>query len=304
MCVCDMFVEVCTSRTMQNRHSSLPAKPTTTSSQRPRLQPRTSLPTTLDAHGTLPTNHAHSLSPTPSPTPTPTATATPSRSRQLSEIEEEEERKSETHPNTPTQPASKSHSRRGSDSSRSGVGGGGEGERERGSRRDRERGRGTPRGKTGDGRGGRRRLSATELDTAGIQKARSRESLLQVEQDGTQSRPESPSAVSYHEYSRSPSLTPHHGDTKLDSPRSERRNIISKLRNALGDPPEGDTAEKVQSSSQREREADLESSLDYPAQITAAVGVATEEEEEEEEGGAVNVYSPLDTILTAMENET
>ena len=185
------------------------------------------------------------------------------------------------------------------------MGGGGEGERERGSRRDRERGRGTPRGKEGDGRGGRRRLSATELDTAGIQKARSRESLLQVDQDGTQSRPESPSAVSYHEYSRSPSLTPHHGDTKRDSPRSERRNIISKLRNALGDPPEGDTAEKAQSSSQREREADLETSLDYPAQITAAVGVTTEEEEEEEEeGGAVNIDSPLDTILTAMENET
>ena len=277
---------------MQNRHSSLPAK--TTTPQRTKLHQRTSLPATLDPHMTPPGSSTHSTSPTPSPTPTPThsATATPSRHRQLSEIEEEGagEKGSETNS------TSRKGARRGGDnSSRLGAG---------------------AQHKMAEGRAGARRQSVAELET--IKKARSRENLLQVEQPESQSRPESPSTVLHRDFSRSPSLTPQPEDARRDSPRTERRKIIGKLRKiALEDAAtaklDGDPAEKakpvgVSGSTQRsERETDLESSLDYTARISAAEAVGMTEgetEKEEEDSEYVNIDTPLTTILTAMESET
>ncbi|CAI8008893.1 hypothetical protein GBAR_LOCUS6050, partial [Geodia barretti] len=53
----------CVRQATQNRHSSLPTKSTTTSLQRARHTPRTSLPASLEN----PSSRASSLSPTPTP---------------------------------------------------------------------------------------------------------------------------------------------------------------------------------------------------------------------------------------------
>ena len=162
------------------------------------------------------------------------------------------------------------------------------------------------------GRGShRRRQSAADVDTAGT-KMRSRENLLQVEHQESRSRQESPSR---RETSRSPSLTPLPGDAKKDSLRTERRKIINKLRKiALEESPmssDGETAEKSQQTdassseaSQREREAELESSLDYQEGISAAVTSAVQSGSTGEEPASVNITSPLKAILAAMESET
>lgn len=261
------------------------------------MTPRSSIGTLVD----LPPSTG-SLSPTPTPTPVP---VTPSRSRQLSEIVEEGERKSENSRNS-AQPVTRNETKRGSD----GKLYGGDTERERGGRW--ERG-GRPEG--GKGRGGhRRRQSAADVDTAAMKKVRSRENLLQAEQQGSHSRHESPRR----ETSRSPSLTPLHGDTRKDSPRTERRKIINKLKKIARETSpmssDGEMGEKSQptdalsavatAAGQKEREADLESSLDYQTGVSAAVVAAVRSGSTGEEPTSVNIDSPLGAILTAMESET
>ena len=287
LCVC----KDCVRQATQNRHSSLPTKSTTTSLQRARHTPRTSLPASLEN----PSSRASSLSPTPTPTPTPVPAVTPSRNRQLSEIDEEEEKKYEATTSAAVPVASRNDGKRGSEPL------GGEEERSR-----RERG-----GRQGRG-SHRRRQSAADVDTAGM-KMRSRENLLQVEHQGSQSRQESPSR---RETSRSPSLTPLPGDTKKDSPRTERWKIVNKLKKiALEESPmssDGETAEKPQQTdavssseaSQREREAELESSLDFQDRISAALTSPVQSGSTGEEPASVNITSPLEAILAAMESET
>ena len=74
---------------------------------------------------------------------------------------------------------------------------------------------------------------------------------------------------------------------------------------------DGETAEKSQQTdassseaSQREREAELESSLDYQDGISAAVMSAVQSGSTGEEPASVNITSPLEAILAAMESET
>ena len=178
-------------------------------------------------------------------------------------------------------------------------------ERERGSRRER------------GGRAGRgshhRRQSAADVDTSGMRKVKSRENFLHVEPQGSRSRQESPS---HRETSRSPSLTPLHGDSKKDSPRTERRNIINKLKKiAREESPMSSDAETTEKSQlvealssvggQRERESELESSLDFHGGILAVGSAAVVPSGSTgEEPASVNINSPLEAILTAMESET
>lgn len=303
---------------VQNRHSSLPVKSTTPQKVK---QSRVSLPATLEPHSSL--MNLSSLSPVPltlSPTPTHSRQSSTSHSRQLSEIEEvEEKRKLEPTPDdrssslqtrTETKKSTETKSAAGSDS-----------EQERGGRKNRdiqqrgEKGgssRNKPEIKSAKHHG--RRHSAANVEVGGIKSVRSRENLLQMEKQGSHSRPESPSVTSLREISKSPSVTPHL-ETIKDSPRSERKNIIiNRLKRIASDESEIEPLAphhpiSPSVSSQREREVDLESSLDYHKRASVVMESGLQEvfgviQGGVEDSSSVHINSSLDDILHAMESET
>jgi hypothetical protein len=245
-----------------------------------------------------------------------------SRSRQLSEIEEEEEKKrSWTHEDhNPSSSFSTPFMR--NDTKNVVESKTEETEQERSNRREKETQRdrgekgGVSRSKSeAKSVRERRRQSSAELDT-GIRKVRSRENLLQVEQ-GSRSRPESPSLTPRHESSKSLSVTPHR-DMSHYSPRTERKKIINKLKKIASEQQSDVTSDVERDKSQpqqlpvpipqsssvlnfREKETDIESTLDYPS--LASDGVVHVHEGPPAVDEPLHCNSPLDAILQAMESE-
>ena len=211
-----------------------------------------------------------SLSPllTPAHTPTP-------RSRQLSEIEEEEERQKDAQDNQKR-------------------------DRIKVDRKLGERGekgvlsRSKPESKSLRASDKKRQSASGEGE--GIRKVRSRDNLVQLEQ-GSQSRPESPSQGA-------------HRENIKYSPRTERKKVIRKLKKLSTDGSvASDSSEKSllqpsvsssSSSSQREREADLETSLDHYSQTSEDVTVNEGLPRIEE---PLQKNSPLEAIQRMMESE-
>ena len=178
----------------------------------------------------------------------------------------------------------------------------------------------------------RRRQSAAEVET-GLRKVRSRDNLLA--ETGSHSRPESPTLR--REASKSPSITPsvtpsvtpYRGDTSKSpsvtpsatpltgetskfSPRTERKKILSKLRKIASSSDSSTTSDSrretilpqssLSPSVTSQREADLESSLDFHKRSSTIESDVHEEEVPTIEE-PVNINSPLDVVLQAMENE-